>query len=203
LEDILPTSTTMSAIRSQLNGLSVPSVRTPGLHICMLHCFESCTNSEIDDSAIRRIDLPHLFLTADAIMITLDNVVSNLVVYPAVIKAHLLEELPFMATENILMKLVKEGGDRQKAHEEIRVLSHQASDVVKRGGKNDLIQRIKQTEFFEPIWADLDAMLDPKLFIGRCPEQVIAFCGKGGEVQQALEKYQKHIQAAKTAELTV
>jgi adenylosuccinate lyase len=92
----------------------------------------------LDDSAIRRITLPEMFLSADAVSMTLDNVVSGLVVYPARIHSRLMEELPFMATENIIMKLVSLGKSRQDAHEEIRVLSHQASDVVKKGGgKNE------------------------------------------------------------------
>ncbi len=75
---------------------------------------------------------------------------------------------PIAATENIIMKLVSLGGSRQDAHEEIRVLSHQASDVVKKeGGKNDLIERIKKTEYFKPIWGEIDVMLDAKNFIGR------------------------------------
>jgi hypothetical protein len=90
----------------------------------------------LDDSAIRRIMIPEMFLSADAICMTLDNVVSGLVVYPARIHSAVMEELPFMATENIIMKLVALGKSRQEAHEEIRVLSHQASDVVKKeGGK--------------------------------------------------------------------
>jgi len=101
-------------------------------------------------------------------MMTLDNVVSGLVVYPQRINSRLMEELPFMATENIIMKLVSLGASRQEAHEEIRVLSHQASDVVKKeGGRNDLIERIKKTKYFEPIWAEVDGMLDAKNFIGR------------------------------------
>lgn len=161
-------------------------------------------NSQPDDSAIRRIDIPHMFLSADAIMITLDNVVSGLVVYPARIHYRLMEELPFMATENIIMKLVSLGISRQEAHEEVRILSHQASDVVKKeGGKNDLIDRIKKTEFFKPVWADIDGMMHPKNFIGRCAEQVVKYCGEGGEVQQALAKYKKYIEGAQAAELTV
>ncbi|PMD65526.1 adenylosuccinate lyase [Hyaloscypha bicolor E] len=158
----------------------------------------------LDDSAIRRIDIPHLFLTADAILITLDNVASGLVVYPARVHSRLMEELPFMATENMIMKMVSKGASRQEAHEEIRVLSHQASDVVKKeGGRNDLIERVKKTKYFEPIWAEIDDMLDPKNFIGRSPEQVERYCGDGGEVQQALAKYKKYIDVAKAAELTV
>jgi len=154
--------------------------------------------------AIRRITIPEMFLEADAISMTMDNVVSGLVVYPARIHARLMEELPFMATENIIMKLVSLGKSRQEAHEEIRVLSHQASKVVKEeGGVNDLIQRIKKTPFFEPIWGMLDTMLDPKDFIGRSPLQVERYCGLGGEVEQALLPYKKYIDSSKAVELTI
>lgn len=135
---------------------------------------------------------------------TLDNVVSGLVIYPNAIHSHLMEELPFMVTENIIMKLVALGVSRQDAHEEIRVLSHQASDVVKKdGGKNDLIMRIKNTEFFKPVWGEIDNLLDPINFIGRCPEQVVKFCGEGSEVQKALEPYKKFFEESKDVELSV
>jgi adenylosuccinate lyase len=145
-----------------------------------------------------------MFLSADAICMTLDNVVSGLVVYPNKIHSHLIEELPFMATENIIMKLVSLGKSRQDAHEEIRILCHQASDVVKmEGKKNDLIERIKETEFFKPIWGELDDLLDPVNFIGRCPEQVLKFCGESGEVQEALKPYKKFIEESEDVELNV
>ena len=155
-------------------------------------------------SAPRRIYIPSMFLCADAICMTLDNVVSGLVIYPNVIHSHLMAELPFMATENIIMKLVSLGISRQYAHEEIRVLSHLASDVVKKeGGKNDLIERIRSTEFFKPVWGALDDLLDPAHFIGRCPEQVSRFCGEGGEVQAALRPYKKFFEGSKEVELSV
>jgi adenylosuccinate lyase len=145
-----------------------------------------------------------MFLSADSIMIILENVVSGLVVYPARIHSRLMEELPFMATESIIIKLASLGRSRQQSHEEIRVLSHQASDVVKiEGGKNDLLQRIKKTKYFEPIWAEIDGLMDPKNFIGRCPEQVDRYCGPGGEVEAALKPYKAHIDASKTVELSV
>lgn len=88
------------------------------------------------------------------------------------------------------MALVKKGVSRQDAHEEIRVLSHQASAAVKMEGKaNDLIDRIKVTPFFEPIHAELDSLLDAKTFVGRAPQQVEKYCGKDGEVEKALAKY--------------
>lgn len=130
--------------------------------------------------------------------------VSGLVIYPAVVRSRLLAELPFMATENIIMKLVSKGGNRQEAHEEIRVLSHQASAVVKTEGKpNDLITRIKNTPFFDAIKDEIDDMLDPMNFIGRSSEQVQHYCGEGGEVQAALKPYRKYIDKSKAVELTV
>ena len=109
-----------------------------------------------------------------------------------------------MATENIIMKIVALGGSRQEAHEEIRVLSHQASDVVKKqGGKNDLIESIKATEYFKPIWGEIDGLLDPKLHIGRSPLQVERYCGKDGEIQKALLPYKEHIDSSKAVELTI
>lgn len=109
-----------------------------------------------------------------------------------------------MVTETIIMKLVSLGKSQGDAHEEIRVLSHQASDVVKKeGSKNDLIERIKRTEFFAPVKDQIDDMLDPKNFIGRCPEQVATFCGPDGEAQKALEPYRVQIKGSRTVELTV
>lgn len=115
-----------------------------------------------------------------------------------------MEELPFMASENIIMKMVARGASRQDAHEEIRVLSHQASDVVKKeGGKNDLIERIKATPFFAPVKDEIDGILDPKNFIGRSAQQCERYCGKGGEVEKAIEKYAESIKGSKKAELSI
>jgi adenylosuccinate lyase len=142
----------------------------------------------LDDSAIRRMCLPQSFLTADASLILLNNITSGLVVYPAVIKKRVDAELPFMATENIIMALVKKNVSRQDAHEEIRVLSHEAGAQVKEHGReNDLLDRIRRTEFFSPILGELNDLLRPDTFIGRCPQQVDAFCEK--EVSVALKKY--------------
>jgi adenylosuccinate lyase len=125
-------------------------------------------------------------------------------VYPQRIHARIMDELPFMATENIIMKLVAGGASRQDAHEEIRVLSHQASDVVKKeGGKNDLIERIKKAEFFKPVLAEIDSMLDPALFIGNAPNIVDDYCGPNGEVVAKLEKYKEAIGNAATAQLSI
>ncbi|ORZ38794.1 adenylosuccinate lyase [Catenaria anguillulae PL171] len=147
----------------------------------------------LDDSANRRIALPEAFLTADIILSLLLNITAGMVVYPQVIKSRVSSELPFMATENIIMAMVKRGGDRQQCHEEIRVLSHQAAAVVKNEGKpNDLLERIKNTEYFKPIHADLDALLEPSTFVGRAPQQVDKFVkmveGKLAKYQEVLAK---------------
>jgi adenylosuccinate lyase len=158
----------------------------------------------LDDSAIRRMCLPQAFLSADASLILLNNIASGLVVYPAVIKKRVDAELPFMATENIIMALVKKGVSRQDAHEEIRVLSHQAGAEVKQHGRdNDLIQRIRKTEFFSPIVGELDDLLKPETFTGRAPEQVAAFYER--EVRKALKPYEEKdaLKTQETAELNV
>ena len=158
----------------------------------------------LDDSAIRRISLPESFLCTDALLQILDNVVAGFVIYPAVIRRRMYEELPFMATENIIMALHEKGISRQDAHEEIRVLSHQASDTVKKEGKdNDLVERIRRKKFFEPIIGDLDRLLDPSSFVGRAPQQVERFTESGGEVQKALEKYGEAVKHSGTVHLSV
>lgn len=156
----------------------------------------------LDDSANRRVTLPEAFLTADILLTTLQNVCEGLVVYPAVIARRISQELPFMATENIIMAIVKAGGDRQECHEKIRVLSHQAGAVVKeQGGENDLIDRVKADPYFAPIIDQLPQLLDPKTFIGRAPEQVDEFVAEW--VNPAIEKYQDQIKNVKAAELSV
>jgi adenylosuccinate lyase len=146
----------------------------------------------LDDSAIRRIDIPSAFLTGDILLRILDNVVSGLVVYPAVIARRIRDELPFMATENFIMRIVALGGSRQDAHEHIRVLSHEASAVVKLEGKdNDLIERIKKDEFFKPIWGEIDALMNPDTFVGRAPQQVEKFVAT--EVAQALAPWKDQL----------
>lgn len=128
----------------------------------------------LDDSANRRLVLPQTFLAIDAVLILLQNVTSGLVVYPQVIARNLAEELPFMATENILMEAVAAGGDRQTLHESIRRHSQAAAGIVKQaGGKNDLIDRLAADPAFAGI--DLAAAMEPDQFVGRAPEQVDAF----------------------------
>ena len=128
----------------------------------------------LDDSANRRLVLPQAFLAVDAVLLLYQNVATGLVVYPQVIARHLREELPFMATENILMAAVAAGGDRQDLHERIRRHSQAAADVVKQqGGENDLIERLKSDKAFAQV--DLDAAIDPASLTGRSAEQVDEF----------------------------
>jgi adenylosuccinate lyase len=149
----------------------------------------------LDDSANRRIVLPEAFLAADGLLETLMNVCDGLVIYPEVIARRVMEELPFMATENILMAMVREGGDRQTLHEVIRVLSHEAAAQVKqRGLSNDLLERIRAHEAFAPIHDRLDTIIDPNHFIGRAPAQVHAFVDN--EVNPALEPWRERMATA-------
>jgi len=128
----------------------------------------------LDDSANKRIAMSESFLAADAILNIVTNVARGMVVYPAVIGAHIRAELPFMASENILMAAVQTGGDRQGIHEQIRIHSQEAAQQVKGAGKpNDLIERIKGDPAFESL--DIDALLDPSAFVGRAPQQVDEF----------------------------
>jgi len=130
----------------------------------------------LDDSAIRRITLPEGFLAVDVILNLLHNISDGLHVWPNVIRQHAMAELPFMATEVILMECVKAGGDRQELHEAIRVHSMDAGAVVKGEGKpNDLLERIANDPLFSAVHDKLDAMIDPILFVGRAPEQVDEF----------------------------
>jgi adenylosuccinate lyase len=127
----------------------------------------------LDDSAARRLVIPQTFLAIDAVLALYLNIVPGLVVNPAVIDRHVADELPFMATENLLMAAVQRGGDRQDLHERIRTHSLAAAGEVKAGRRNDLIDRLGGDAAFPGIdWEDL---LDPRRFVGRAPEQVAAF----------------------------
>ncbi|MGL4594245.1 MAG: adenylosuccinate lyase [Thermoguttaceae bacterium] len=128
----------------------------------------------LDDSANRRLILPQAFLAMDAVLILYQNIAEGMVVYPKVIEKNLLAELPFMATENILMTAVERGGDRQDLHERIRQHSQSAASVVKNdGGENDLLSRLQNDKAFDGI--DFVAALNPKDFVGRSCEQVDEF----------------------------
>ncbi|MGD0078243.1 MAG: adenylosuccinate lyase [Sedimentisphaerales bacterium] len=128
----------------------------------------------LDDSANRRLVIPETFLAVDGILEILTNVLDGLVVYPKVIAAHVEAELPFMATENILMAAVKEGGNRQSLHEKIRQHAQEAAAQVKQEGKhNDLIERLKDDPDFENV--NFAKVLNPDDYIGRAPRQVDNF----------------------------
>jgi len=128
----------------------------------------------LDDSANRRLSLPQSFLAIEAVLILYCNVIEGLVVHPRVIERNLREELPFLATEEILMAGVRAGGDRQVLHERIRVHSQEAARQVKdEGAANDLIDRLKSDGAFAGV--DLESALDARKFVGRAPEQVDAF----------------------------
>ena len=142
----------------------------------------------LDDSANRRIVNAQAFLSVDAILNIYMNVAENLVVYEKVIAKHIRAELPFMATENIMMGCVKAGGNRQELHERIRTLSMEAGKNVKvEGGENNLIDLIKQDDMFAPVWDQLDDILDAKKFIGRAPSQTVEFIEN--EIDPILDKY--------------
>ena len=130
----------------------------------------------LDDSANKRISIPEAFLAVDGILSLYLNVVDGLVVYPKVIEQRLMKELPFMATENIMMDAVKRGGNRQELHERIRVHSMEAGRQVKVEGKeNDLLERIAADESFGVTLDELKDILDPAKYVGRSPEQVTEF----------------------------
>jgi adenylosuccinate lyase len=128
----------------------------------------------LDDSAVRRLNIPQGFLATDAVLILYQNIAKGIVVYPKSVERHLNEELPFMATEEILMAGVQAGGDRQVLHERIRVHSLEAAKQVKEHGQaNDLLERLKGDPSFEGV--DLSGALDGGRFVGRAPEQVDSF----------------------------
>lgn len=155
----------------------------------------------LDDSANKRIAIPEAFLAVDAILNIYANVASGLVVHPKVIEKHVMEELPFMATENIMMDAVKKGGDRQELHERIRQLSIEAGHTVKDEGKpNDLIDRIAAEPMFGLTREEIEVHLEPKAYIGRCPEQVDEFLA--GYVDPVLKRYASALEQQDTA-LTV
>jgi len=183
-----------SAMAYKRNPMRCERVCSLARHLMALQA--SCLNTQatqwmertLDDSANRRITLAEAFLTADAVLTTMQNIMEGLVVYPKVIERHIQQELPFMATENFIMAMVRAGGDRQECHEQIRVLSQQAGDVVKSEGKdNDLISRVRANAYFAPIHDQLDALMDPSTFVGRAPEQVVEFLE--AEVQPLLDRY--------------
>lgn len=152
----------------------------------------------LDDSAARRVCLPEAFLATDAILNIYASVASGMQVYPQVIARHIREELPFMASENILMRAVKAGGDRQELHEKIRLHSLDAGRVVKVDGlPNDLLERIAADPAFGLDRGELDALMEPSLYIGCCVSQVEVF------LRDHVQPRLKAAEAAQAAELRV
>ena len=145
-----------------------------------------------DDSANKRISVPEAFLAVDGILSLYLNVVDGLVVYPKVINQRLMKELPFMATENIMMDAVKRGGNRQELHERIRIHSMEAGRQVKvEGMENDLLERIAADETFGVTLDELKNILDPAKYVGRSPEQVTEFLSEC--VNPILEQYKDEL----------
>lgn len=142
----------------------------------------------LDDSANKRLALPQAFLAVDAILIIWNNIMEGLVVYEKIINKHIMAELPFMATEYVIMECVKAGGDRQELHERIRIHSMEASKQVKIEGKdNDLIDRIIADNYFKLDKEKLLSLLNPKNFTGFAAEQTTKFVDT--EIKPIIEKY--------------
>lgn len=202
--------------KNQIGSSAMPYKRNPmrSERICSLarYVIADATNPAVtsatqwfertlDDSANKRISVPEAFLAIDAILNIYLNVASGLVVHEKVIAKHIQEELPFMASENIMMDAVRRGGDRQVLHEEIRKMSIEAGRVVKEeGGENNLLQLIAQNPMFGMSLEEISAHMDPALYIGRCPQQVDEFLKNC--IQPVLDKYADALKA-KAVELTV
>jgi adenylosuccinate lyase len=154
----------------------------------------------LDDSANKRLSVPEGFLAIDGILDLCLNVVDGLVVYPKVIEKRLMAELPFMATENIMMDAVKMGGDRQELHERIRELSMEAGRQVKVEGKeNNLLDLIAEDPMFNLTREELEKTMDPTKYVGRCPQQVVEFVEEC--ISPILEEYRDEL--GKTAQINV
>lgn len=187
----------------QIGSSAMPYKRNPmrSERICALARYVICNSLNpaftaysqwfertLDDSANKRISIPEAFLAIDAILNIMINIVSGLVVYPKVIEQRVMNELPFMATENIMMSAVKRGGNRQELHERIREHSMAAGKRIKEEGlENDLISRISADPLFGLTREEILAELDPVQYIGRCPAQVDAFLSQ--EVQPRIDRY--------------
>ena len=154
----------------------------------------------LDDSANKRLSIPEGFLAIDGILDLCLNVVDGLVVYPKVIEKHMMAELPFMATENIMMDAVKAGGDRQELHERIRELSMEAGKTVKVEGKdNNLLELIAADPAFNLTLEELQKTMEPKKYVGRAKEQTEAFLAK--VIQPVLDAHKDML--GMTAEINV
>ena len=176
--------------KKQIGSSAMPWKRNPmrSERICSLarFCMEALGNTAhtaanqwlertLDDSANRRLALAEMFLATDAVLNLYLDVARGLVVNPAIVERNLAAELPFLATENVLMEAVKAGADRQDLHERIRVHSHAAARDIKDGGDNSLVQRIAEDPAFAGVSGRLAELLDGSLYVGRAPQQVVEF----------------------------
>lgn len=202
---------------TQIGSSAMPYKRNPmrserccalARHLLTLHSNAANTHAvqwferTLDDSANRRITLAEAFLSADAALIVLENITAGLVVYPKVIERRINQELPFMSTENIIMAIVKKGGDRQICHEKIRLLSQEAGAQVKQQGKdNDFLDRVRADPYFAPILDDLDQLLQPSTYVGRAPEQVVEFIEE--EVEPILDQYKTELAKYQKVDLSI
>jgi adenylosuccinate lyase len=169
----------MTALSRYLISLSENAAQTAA---------EQWLERTLDDSANRRISLPQAFLAADAILLLYANVARGLSVHETVVATNLKRELPFLATERILMLAVKAGGDRQVLHERIRVHAIAAKKALRQGAaENDLLDRLRQDPAFAAVKEDLESLLDPREYVGRAPSQVDEFLN--GHVKPRLERY--------------
>lgn len=129
----------------------------------------------LDDSANKRVSVAEGFLATDAILNIMMNITDGMVVYPEMVRQRLMKKLPFMATENIMMRAVENGGNRQELHELLRTHSHAAAKQVKMGGENDLVERIAADPAFKITKEEIEAVLIPENYVGRAPEQTEEF----------------------------
>lgn len=189
--------------KNQIGSSAMPYKRNPmrSERICALARYVMCDSLNpaftagtqwfertLDDSANKRISVAEAFLAVDAILNIYMNVSSGLVVYEQVVRRRVMEKLPFMATENIMMESVKRGGNRQELHEALRVHSHAAAAKVKlEGGQNDLIDRIAADSIFPLTREEIEATLNPNAFTGRASSQVSEFIAS--VAQPIIDKY--------------
>jgi adenylosuccinate lyase len=196
-------SSAMAYKRNPMRSERIASLANYVMSDCMNPMLTASTQwfeRTLDDSANKRISIPEGFLAVDGILDLYLNVVDGMVVYPKVIEKHMMAELPFMATENIMMDAVKAGGDRQELHERIRTLSMEAGKTVKVEGKdNNLLELIAADPAFNLSLEDLKKSMDPKKYVGRAPKQVEEFLS---EVVQPILEENKELLGVK-AEINV
>ncbi|KAJ8918511.1 hypothetical protein NQ315_015216 [Exocentrus adspersus] len=182
--------------KSQIGSSAMPYKRNPmrSERCCAISWLYSQTPSILIPSSA--------FLSADAALLVLVNITQGLVVYPKVIERSINQELPFMSAENLIMAMVKKGGDRQICHEKIRVLSQEAGAQVKQFGRdNDFLDRVRADEYFAPILGDIDKLLDPSTYTGRAADQVVEFLEE--EVAPVLERYKEALKDEKPVTLNI